>query len=336
MGQNEVVIEVKNGDAIKYVADILVLKHSQALHGLDLKIVKIFSQHNINIHSNINIQKELPVQGEYKIFDSPPNLSANKVMFIGTPTLRNLGYKEIRDFARRTLVFLGESGEEAEEIAVTIHGVGYGLDEEEAFSSQLAGFVDGILKGECPQFLKKIIFIEFDKRRATLLKNLLKDTIPNNVVKKDITNFYRGIEERSEKILREVGYTSDTKEHVFVAMPFLVEMDDVWDYGIKPVVKSAGYICERADLSSYTGDVMDWVKKRIKSAEIVIADLTGSNPNVYLEVGYAWGAGIPTVLLSNEAKDLKFDVQGQRCLVYSRIKDLEKKLGAELKNLKKA
>ena len=118
-------------------------------------------------------------------------------------------------------------------------------------------------------------------------------------------------------------------------MPFKDDMEDVWDYGIQPTVKSAGYICERADLSSFTGDVMDWVRKRIKTAEIVIADLTESNPNVYLEVGYAWGVGIPTILLMNNGSELKFDVQGQRCLKYNRIKDLEELLENELARLER-
>jgi len=34
---------------------------------------------------------------------------------------------------------------------------------------------------------------------------------------------------------------------------------------------------------------LDQVKKEIESATLVIADITGSNPNVYLKVGYAWG-----------------------------------------------
>ena len=65
-------------------------------------------------------------------------------------------------------------------------------------------------------------------------------------------------------------------------------------------MRSAGFLCERADLSAFTGDVMDWVRNRIKTAKLVIADLTEANPNVYLEVGYAWGCEVPTVLLTKD------------------------------------
>jgi len=78
---------------------------------------------------------------------------------------------------------------------------------------------------------------------------------------------------------------------------------------------------------------MEWVRTRISSANLVIADLTSANPNVYLEVGYAWGRGVPTVLLVKNSTDLKFDVRGQRSIVYSSIKDLEQKLANELISL---
>ncbi|NJL46319.1 MAG: hypothetical protein HC929_00900 [Leptolyngbyaceae cyanobacterium SM2_5_2] len=134
--------------------------------------------------------------------------------------------------------------------------------------------------------------------------------------------------------LRSVGYASDSKAHVFVAMPFKEEMDDVYHYGIQGAVKATGYLCERADLSSFTGNIMEWVRQRIKSSKLVIADLTDANPNVYLEVGYAWGCGIPKILIVGNTEHLKFDVRDQRCLQYKSIKNLEESLQSELNSLK--
>jgi nucleoside 2-deoxyribosyltransferase len=116
-------------------------------------------------------------------------------------------------------------------------------------------------------------------------------------------------------------------------MPFSEEMEDVFYYGIQNPVRQLGYVCERVDQEAFTGDILEQVKMRIENAEIVIADLTGSNPNVYLEVGYAWGKGRPTVLVANKKDELKFDVRGQKCLKYQSIKDLEKLLTTELKSL---
>ena len=61
--------------------------------------------------------------------------------------------------------------------------------------------------------------------------------------------------------------------------------------------------------------------------------MTTANPNVYLEVGYAWGKNIPTVLLAQDPGDLRFDVKGQRCLLFSSIQMLEDLLTRELSSL---
>ena len=134
--------------------------------------------------------------------------------------------------------------------------------------------------------------------------------------------------------LRTAGGPSQAKPHVFVAMPFAPEFDDHFHYGIQRAANSAGFLCERADLAVFTGDVIVWVKERIDSARLLVADLSTANPNVYLEVGYAWGKGIPTVLLARDASDLRFDVKGQRCLVYTNIRKLEELLTRELDQLK--
>jgi hypothetical protein len=117
-------------------------------------------------------------------------------------------------------------------------------------------------------------------------------------------------------------------------MPFADEYADRFHYGIMGAANSAGFLCERADLASFTGDVIAWVKERIGSAALVIADLTGANPNVYLEVGYAWGRGVDTVLIAAEGSELKFDVRTQRCLLFRNIRHLEELLATELKTLK--
>jgi len=96
----------------------------------------------------------------------------------------------------------------------------------------------------------------------------------------------------------------------------------------------ADLLCERIDNEAFTGDILEQVKKKIETAAVVIAELTGANPNVYLEIGYAWGKGLQTILLVKEKEEVKFDVTGQRHLRYTTIMDLRKVLSNELKQLK--
>ena len=116
-------------------------------------------------------------------------------------------------------------------------------------------------------------------------------------------------------------------------MPFSKELDDIYHYGIETAARRLGILCERVDKSIFTGDVVARIMKSIKSSVLVIADLSKANPNVYLEVGYAWGCGAQTILIIENANDLKFDVQGQRCLVYDSIHGLEQMLMEEMKGI---
>jgi hypothetical protein len=136
-----------------------------------------------------------------------------------------------------------------------------------------------------------------------------------------------------ERLIVEAN-ESKNKPSLFVAMPFASEFDNIFDYGFTNAANAAGFRCERTDKMGFTGDVLGKIKERIGRASIVIADISTSNPNVYLEVGYAWGQGIPTVLVAKKGTEVKFDVQGQKILYYDEsIKNLETTLTDELRAL---
>ena len=214
---------------------------------------------------------------------------------------------------------------EAERVAFTMHGPGYGLDEREAFESLIAGLLDADDSADVPRDLAEVVVVERNPGRARRLTEYLARLVPSAGEIGETT-----ARAEVEDHLREVGYSSQAKPHVFVAMPFSEAMSDHYHYGIQGAVNSVGYLCERIDGVTFTGDVLERIKERISTARLVVADLSGGSANVYLEVGYAWGLGVPTVLLIDNANDLKFDVAGQHCLVYKSIHDLESKLTHEL------
>lgn len=320
-------VSVLHGDAFQVKADTLVLKYAQATYGLDRDIEREFAR------LDNPITDKLPKVGGYYFTDSLKITSTKSIIFIGVTILRLFGYKEIREFGRKALVSLASSDPTIKTVLMTIHGPGYGLDEIEAFESQVAGVVDGITSGDIPDNLSEIIFVERSQGRATRLQGVLDNLFPNSQIPTQKSGGVGQLTGASVETLRVAGYSSDSKKRIFVAMPFASEFDDCFHYGIQGAVNSCGYLCERADLQSFTGDVMDFVKQRIATSVFVIADLTTANPNVYLEIGYAWGLNKKTVLLIKDTKELKFDTRGQRCLPYTSIKDLETKLKTELENL---
>lgn len=125
----------------------------------------------------------------------------------------------------------------------------------------------------------------------------------------------------------------ESTPHVFVAMPFKDTYDDQFYLAIMPAVRGMGLLCERMDLDTFTGEITDRMFRRIETAKLMIALLDGANPNVYLEVGYAWGVRSPTVLIAHKEEPLPFDVRGHRVLIYDKIYLLKEMLEAELKRL---
>lgn len=320
-------IEVLQGDATRIAADILVLKYAQARFGLDAVVAELLY---VAGHENWEMS---PKHGQSRLLPGTAGIAAEQILFIGTPSLWNFDYREIRSFGRNALSFLAKEEPSTRTLVLTVHGPGFGLDEEEAFDSQIAGFIDAISSQEVPKHLEIITFAEKNARRAQRLQSRLQELVPNGNLSSKENPFVESPAPETAERLRAAGYASASKAHAFVAMPFSGEFDDVYHYGILNAVKRAGLLCERVDLASFTGDIVSWIRKRVRSASLVIADLSGANPNVYLEVGFAWGCRVPTVLLARSTDELRFDVQGQRCLIYERIKDLEEKLSAELKAL---
>lgn len=318
-------ISVEVGDALRFKADVLALKFAQSLYGLDREAVRRLTEHGLNI--------ALPTMGDVSVQDTDGCMGARALLFVGVTWLQEFGYREIREFAHRAVTALADAAPHTRHLALTVHGPGYGLDEIEAFESEVAGILDAAGGSAFPPSLETITFIEKSAGRAQRLSAALESLLPQGGIRLDVPEPMAGLTNATQVTLRAAGYASAAKSHVFVAMPFAEEMDDVFHYGIQGAVNAAGLLCERADLSTFTGDVMDWVKRRISSATLVIADLSTANPNVYLEVGYAWGCKVPTVLLARDANDLKFDVKSQRCIVYKSIKSLQEALTKELKGL---
>jgi pimeloyl-ACP methyl ester carboxylesterase len=54
-----------------------------------------------------------------------------------------------------------------------------------------------------------------------------------------------------------------------------------------------------------------------RDADVYIADLTGANPNVYLELGVRWALrDHTTVLIAQSTEDLRFNVAASRAILY--------------------
>lgn len=121
--------------------------------------------------------------------------------------------------------------------------------------------------------------------------------------------------------------TTKPKPFCFVLMPFSESFDDTYELGIKAVCKDAGAYCERVDEQIFNERILDRVYNQISKADIIIADMTGRNANVFYEVGYAHALGKRTILLTQNTDDIPFDLKDYPHIIYGgKITDLKEKL----------
>lgn len=103
---------------------------------------------------------------------------------------------------------------------------------------------------------------------------------------------------------------------VFVLMPFHNKFRDIYRAGIKPACENVGAHCERADEQISTESILWRVYSQIARADVIVAEMTGRNPNVFYEVGYAHALNRQVILLTKNAEDIPFDLKDYPHIIY--------------------
>ena len=127
--------------------------------------------------------------------------------------------------------------------------------------------------------------------------------------------------EVSEEQLRKLskGVTVQATDTCFVMMPFADPIGSYYATVYQPAIERAKLKSVRADADIYgTGKIIDQIWRGIQSARVLVAELTGRNPNVLYELGLAHALRKPVVLVSSNKDDVPFDVQHVRVIYYDK------------------
>lgn len=143
-------------------------------------------------------------------------------------------------------------------------------------------------------------------------------------------------DDQTQKEVAEVREFLDT---CFVMMPFGEWFDRYYKEVYIPAIKEAGFEPVRGDELFSTGSVVEQIWEQIEKAKVLVADLTGKNPNVFYELGLAHAAKKPVVFTTGALADVPFDLRHLRVIPYEvREPDwnskLKQNLTAYLKNAK--
>lgn len=102
----------------------------------------------------------------------------------------------------------------------------------------------------------------------------------------------------------------------FVMMPFGEWFDRYYQEIYAPGINEAGFEAIRGDELFHTGSVMEQIWEQIEKAKILLADLSGKNPNVFYELGLAHAARKPVVFTASNLDDVPFDLRHLRVIIY--------------------
>lgn len=99
---------------------------------------------------------------------------------------------------------------------------------------------------------------------------------------------------------------SDIREH----------SDSVLEYIIRPAL-SDKYEVKRADELYHSDRIDDKIFDALSNSDLVIVDVTGNNPNVFLELGYRKALNLPTIFLRQKTdENIPFDIRTINIIYY--------------------
>ena len=120
---------------------------------------------------------------------------------------------------------------------------------------------------------------------------------------------------------QEVSFSSfavsSGRPRAFVVMQFAEPYDTFYREVIQKQAEAAGFEVVRIDEKAGPGVIFQDIQREIEQAEIVIAEITPVNPNVFYELGYAHALRKPTILLAQRDAELPFDIKSFRVVFYN-------------------
>jgi hypothetical protein len=146
---------------------------------------------------------------------------------------------------------------------------------------------------------------------------------------KELKTCFKYFEECSFFPVDEKPYTA------FVLMPFAKQFDGIYREGIKDGLPT-DWECNRSDERWDIPEAVCKICKSIQEANLIIVDVTGRNPNVFLELGLSFGLEKKFIIITQNINDLPFDVRTFNAIEYdpNNLDDLHRKLREAIDQLK--
>tara|TARA_R110000850_G_scaffold17029_4_gene52715 strand:+ start:10464 stop:11522 length:1059 start_codon:yes stop_codon:yes gene_type:complete len=131
----------------------------------------------------------------------------------------------------------------------------------------------------------------------------------------------------------DASHMSAQAHKIFVIMPFKDEFVDFYMLGVREVANEFGYVCERVDEIEFNGSIRQQIIMSLRTADIVVAELSEQNANVYYELGWADALEKPTILCTRDINSAPFDIRDLNHIVYGSVFELRDQLRQRIKSI---
>ncbi len=103
---------------------------------------------------------------------------------------------------------------------------------------------------------------------------------------------------------------------IFMLMPYRDYLNSIYQEYIKNPLINIGHKVTRADDISKSTNILNDILELTRRSDVIIADLTEKNPNVFYELGIAHEKGKWVIQISQEGEKIPFDLAQIRTIFY--------------------
>jgi hypothetical protein len=121
----------------------------------------------------------------------------------------------------------------------------------------------------------------------------------------------------------------------FVLMPFAEEFYQVYEEALAPAASAAGLRCSHAGEIFDNREIVEDIWESICTSQVIVADVTHRNPNVFYELGICHTLGKEVIVVTQNSEDVPFDIRHRRFIEYApaKLASLRARLERTIRNV---
>lgn len=166
-------VGVDVGNVVRYRSDVIALKYHGILAGAAGLVANALGIREPDI------RRALPSVGEVHLIAGDGKIGARHALFVRVAPVASFSYDHIRQFSSDVLRVLRERVPDARHVAMTVHGVRFGMDIDRSLRAHLDGWTSAVTTGDCPRELERITVVNQSADDVRDLQGALRQLLPD-------------------------------------------------------------------------------------------------------------------------------------------------------------